>query len=556
MSNRRNRRNRRNSNINITDNSFKMKDNLMSNNTPLNDNELKEFLQYTSEIMNSYSNNSVGYPMTFTPSLTSERLASIGFMPTELSSDQLQKALASPTLSSDLLTSYSEWLQFGEAICKRTIGYLGNIPSFDYIFVCKNPPKNRNDKEYLEDREKLKDFLNRFDVKAEFSTILRRTLVLDAYFGIFRMDVGENYTFQELPSTNCLITGKSEYGPVFDFDMEWFLKQGISIEQYPNAMKKLWKRVYGSTTNINDYDPSKRIDERKGTFSTWAQTSPLQEDGGFTCFKFNSDTYAITPFLVPLFNDAKNKNLIRELQNNQYIIASQKILIGLIPLLKEQKSGSFKDAVALNPETLRLYLGLLKKGLNEAIKISGVPFDDVKDINYTLPDKNMYTEYNTNLSGNSGVTSRLIYSSDKQTSMETLLSHEIDVTLVLQFYNQCAKWLSTKVNSFMSKYKFKFIFEGTNFSSNRKERLDTALRLADKGISLPQKIAASIGMNIFDLEEQMESSNDGFFRDDLYLLLNSNTKDYGENVGGRPQADIPNESTDRNDERIIKGGEE
>ena len=166
----------------------------------------------------------------------------------------------------------------------------------------------------------------------------------------------------------------------------------------------------------------------------------------------------------------------------------------------------------------------------------------------------MYTDYTTNLAGNSSVSSRIIYSSDKQTSMETLLSTEVDSSLTLQTYNQYATWLSSMVNSLMVKYKFKFSFEGNNFSSNKKERLDTALKLADKGIVLPQKIAASIGMNVFDLEEQLMSGAEGDFKDNLYLLLNSNTKDYGEDVGGRPKTDTPNESTDRKDDRLPSGG--
>ncbi|MFA7010590.1 MAG: hypothetical protein WC240_05155 [Bacilli bacterium] len=524
----------------------------------LSDQEFKEFMKYTEQIMNSYS-NTAGYPMTFTPMLTNDRLASIGFTPKELSATELKEALKDPVNSSEMLIAYSEWLQFGEAISKRTLGYIGNLPSFDYTFICTNPPQNRKDKDYLADKARLKEFLECFDVKGEFAKIHRRTLVTDAYFGIFRMDAGKNYTFQELPANNCLITGKNaDYGFTFDFNMEWFLKQGISINQYPSAMKKLWARVFGPKMPFNEYDPSKRIDDRKGTFSTWAQTSPLQKDGGFTCFKFNSDIYAIMPFLTPLFNDAINKGLVREMQNNQYIIASQKILVGLIPLLKDQKSGSVANSLAFDADTMRLYLGFLKKGLNDAIKISGVPFSDVKDINYTLPDKNMYTDYTTNLAGNSSVSSRIIYSSDKQTSMETLLSTEVDSSLTLQTYNQYATWLSSMVNSLMVKYKFKFSFEGNNFSSNKKERLDTALKLADKGIVLPQKIAASIGMNVFDLEEQLMSGAEGDFKDNLYLLLNSNTKDYGEDVGGRPKTDTPNESTDRKDDRIIEneGGEE
>lgn len=524
---------------------------------PLTDQELMNFIENTFEIMNTYRGEVAGYPAAFTPLLTNERLSEISFTPKEINADALKRIMADPVGQEELASAYAQWLQFSEAITKRTISYLGNLLPFDYTFVCTNAPKDRNDKDYLGDKEIVKDFLSRFNVKAEFSKVHRISVLKDAYFGIFRMDAGNNYVFQELPSSYCTITGRSaDYGFLYDFDMTWFLKQGLSIDQYPEAMKKLWHNVFGDN-GFEDYDPSNELDKRDGAFATWGQTSPLIKDGGFVCFKFNSDTTAIVPFVAPLFNDAVLKNFKRQLQNNQDIIASQKILVGLIPLLKNQKSGEVKDAVSMTPNLLRQYLGMLKKGLSDAIKVSGVPFSDVKDINYTLPAKNIYTESNDNMAANSGVTSGLIYTSEKMTAQETLLSSEIDSNMATQAYSQYATWLSSVVNSLTKKYKFKFSFEGVNFSNNRKERLDTALKLADKGIVLKQKIAAAVGLNTFELDEMLASGQEDGFRDNLYLLLNSNTKDYGENVdAGRPMAEVTSESTDRNANRVIseKGG--
>lgn len=524
---------------------------------PLTDQELMDFIENTFEIMNTYRGEVAGYPAAFTPLLTNERLSEISFTPKEINADALKRIMADPVGQEELASAYAQWLQSYEAITKRTNLYLGNLLPFDYTFVCTNAPKDRNDKDYLRDKEIVKDFLSRFNVKAEFSKVHRISVLKDAYFGIFRMDAGNNYVFQELPSSYCKITGRSaDYGFLYDFDMTWFLKQGLSIDQYPSSMKKLWHNVFDGT-GFEDYDPANELDKRDGAFANWGQTSPLIKDGGFVCFKFNSDTTAIVPFVATLFNDAVLKNFKRELQNNQDIIASQKILVGLIPLLKNQKSGEVKDAVSMTPNLLRQYLGMLKKGLSDAIKVSGVPFSDVKDINYTLPAKNIYTESNDNMAANSGLTSGLIYTSEKMTAQETLLSSEIDSNMATQAYSQYATWLSSVVNSLTKKYKFKFSFEGVNFSNNRKERLDTALKLADKGIVLKQKIAAAVGLNTFELDEMLASGQEDDFRGNLYLLLNSNTKDYGENAdAGRPMAEVTSESTDRNANRVIseKGG--
>lgn len=515
---------------------------------PLSVTELYNVMEFAQEYYKSVSGTS-SYPMTFTPQLTNQRLSSIGVSDKTTENFDYKKAFENLNSSQKSLVGYSEFLALTDAVSKRSTAYLGNLPAFDYTFVCNNAydDKEYDSKEYKEDLKKVKIFLAHFNPQAQFIAVHRRTLKTDAYFGVFRTDF-DNFCFQELPYDYCQIVGRNpDWGYIFDFNMEWFLHQGLSINQYPSNFKKLWRQVFGDMKDITEYDPSNPLSKRDGTFSLWTQTSPLPKDGNFVCFKFNSDIYATIPFLATLFGDAANKDLVRSLQNNAYIIASQKILVGLIPMLKEQKSGSVKDAVAISPKTMGAFLGLLKQGLSDAVKISGVPFSDVKDISFSLPTSNMYDQYNATEASNAGATSRFVYTSDKLSAAEVKYNVLIDEIISKQVYPQYAAWLSTMVNQLTEKYKFTFTFDGTKFDRN--ERLERAEKLANRGIFIDQLYASAIGKNKFELEALMLMSKNSSFYDLLRLPPNSNTKSMGgEDVDGsgrkKPVEEVA-ESTER-----------
>ena len=493
---------------------------------PLTESELYQVLDFASKYYKELGNNN-SFPTTFTPQLTNMRLSSIAVSDETTNTFDFDKAIANLAQNQKSMVGYSEFLALTDSVSKRATSYLGNLPTFDYVFVCKNAydKSDYDSAEYKEDLNIVKDFLNHFNPKAQFSAINRRTMSTDAYYSVFRTEF-ENFAFEELPPKYCMITGKNpDWGFVFDFNMEWFLQQGLSINQYPSVFKKLWNNVYGDIDIPQKYDPSNPLKRRDGTFSLWAQTSPLPDQGNFACFKYNCDIFATIPFLTSLFGDVQNKALIRQLQNNAYIIASQKIIVGLIPLLKEQKSGSVRDAVSISPKILGSFLGLLKQGLSDAVKIGGVPFSDVKDISFNLPNTNMYDQYNSTAASNTGVTSRFVYSTDKLTAAEVKYNALIDSMITEQVYPQYATWLSSMVNSRTKKYKFAFTFSGTKFDKD--ERLEKAEKLANRGIFIDQLYANAIGINKFELETLMQMSNKSSFHDLLRLPPNSNTDSVG-----------------------------
>lgn len=529
-----------------------LKESDKNDNRPLTVNEVYDVLSFAQtcyDFAYGKQNKFDNFQGSYSPKLTNQRLAEIGLNPKKLNEKQLEKILCDPVSNQNNLIGYSEFLKFNDMIAKRTLGYLGNLPSFDYTFTCTNisDPTEYKSEEYKKDLAFVKDFLSKFDVRGQFSFVNRRTFEIDAFYSIFRMD-GERYEFQELPYQYCRITGKNlSWGLQFDFDLNWFNKMGLSWKQYPKIFKKMYDAV-NVGKKAKKYDPGNKLNKRDATYCLWSQTSSLPEMGNFACFKMNSDIYASMPYLTPMFQETINKPIIRELQTNQYIIASQKIMIGLIPLLKEQKSGQVKDALAVSPETMGKFLGLLKRGLSDAIKITGAPFADVKQVEFDPPQTSMYNQANEVQAASSGATSRLIYASDKQSATEIVYSANIDEMIAKSVYPQYEKWLSTMINHFTKKYKFKFKFEGTNFSENRKNRLDNALKLADKGIVMPAKIAASMGMDVFEMTELIQQCKYDGFQELLYLLPNSNTKDMGTQGAGRPGTSVPADSTIRSDD--------
>ena len=525
-------------------------------NTPLTTAELFDVLKFAEETYNyAYGGYAPKFDRfgAYTPYLANERLSEIGLSPKKVSDKQLNAILDSPISNQNELVGYSEWLKFNDMIAKRTLGYLGNLPAFDYTFTCTNinDPSEYYSQEYKDDLKIVKDFLSKFDVRGQFSYVNRRTFETDAFYSVFRMD-GDHYEFQELPYQNCKITGRSlDWGFQFDFDMNWFLKMGLSFDQYPSIFKKMYDRVM--TAKYGDkYDPSNPLEKRKGTFALWAQTSSLPSKGNFACFKMNSDMYASMPYLTPMFQDSINRPIVRKLAMNQYIIAAQKIMIGLIPLLKDQKSGQIKDALAVSPETMGRFLGLLKQGLSDAIKITGAPFEDVKQVEFEMPSTNMYDQSNSIEAASSGATSRIIYASDRSTATEIEYSIGVDSLIATSVYPQYEKWLSSQINFFTKKYKFRFKFEGTKFHQDRERRKKSAIEFANMGLFNEQKLAASMGMDVFELQGQLEMGHSSRIFNLLRLPPNTHTASLGSVESGRPSTEVPSDSAERNLDRIVE----
>ena len=496
----------------------------IENKTELTKEEVYDVLKFarsasTSPLYNNY----------FSPDLVNSAMKDINTNPLVADQDKIDAALKSPKTSEEELIGYNQYFALIDMIYKRSLGYMGNMLTYDLEYIPTNVTKDKLKKpEYQKDVDVLNDFLNKFDHKKEFAFATRQMLSQEAFFSVLRDD-GDIYTLQELPRKYCKLTGRWDYGFLFDFDLYWFTQPSVDINMYPNSFKTMYTDWMG---NGNKYNPSNPVGKRNSSFTYWVQTDPEEN---FWAWKFNPDITTLIPYFAPLLPDAALRPLIRNLQKNVYILQAQRLIIGLIPMLKENKSGNVKDMLAVSPEVMGKFLGLLKQGLDDAIKVGGAPFEDVKSIDFDSTDKDILNTYSKTYASTSVSGGRLIYSGDKQTSKETEMSVMIDEYIVKYLYPYFEKFLEYHINKRTKKYKFKIKLDGTQF--DRDKRLDRAMSLADKGIVLPQKIAGAMGMSLYDLEMELEMANATGFVDKLIPMMNIYTQsgDTATNPKGRPE---------------------
>lgn len=484
------------------------------------------------DVLKFAQNMSPYYSNVYTPDITNNRMQRINMNPSKATTEQLEMALANPTDNEDNLIHYSQSFELGDMVYKRLLAYVGNLPSFDLTFYPINAtPEDLKKPSYKKDYNAVLEYLEKFNYKQEFKKVMRQLVRQEVFYSSYRDD-GTAYVLQELPQDYCKITQRWDYGLLFDFNMNWFLQTGIDINSYPNIFKEMYNKFLSA--NQSNYIPSNSIYKRDGSFSYWVQTSP---EDNFWMWKFNPEIITKVPYFAPMFPDLAQKSLIRNLQKNIYVLQAQKVMVGLIPLLKDNKGGNAIDNIAIKPETMGKFLGLFRQGLSESILLGGLPFEDVKSLDFDAGDKNIYEKYNQVTAAMSGTNSRLLFGIDKPNALETQASIDVDEFLTTYVYPQFENFLNFYVNKITKKFNFTFKFEGTEFSKNRQNRFDAQMKLAEKGIIMPQKIASSLGMGIKEFEMQMAMGKADDFVNKLTPIINASQMS-GVKQNGRPTKDV------------------
>ena len=467
----------------------------------------------------------------FSPMLQNELMKNLNISSRTPDKNDIENALKDPANNEKSLISYSQSYYFSSLMYKRNIEYIANLPAFDLEMTCINAtPADYKTTRYKNDYKAVAEFFDKFDYRAQFREILWNLLMEETYFGIFRKFESKNL-FQQWPWKYAQITGKFEYGLLYDIDMNYFLQGIVDLDCYPDWLKKKYLEVFKS--NNANYKPSNKLNNRTGKFAMWVQTSPEE---GFWCFKFNPKHSVQAPFFSAMLPEMAIVPLMRNLQVDQSLAAARKLLVSSVPYLKEKKSSSVANQLAIDADVLGKFIGLAAQGIENAIKILALPTEDIKGVEFENTDKDTYKNFmaitSSLLSGG-----KVIFSTDENmNAIETQLSLNLDELLAESIYPQFEEFLNYFVNKETKKYKWKFRFVGCNDQFDRKRRQEEVFKYADKGIVLPNRIASSLGLNKIELERELEEAKATDFSDKLTMLLNVNTM-ASVNAVGRPRKD-------------------
>jgi hypothetical protein len=506
-----------------------------------------------------------GYGMGIvTPDLLVSRLRDITMNPQAATQDSLDKALADPKNSEIELQGFSESFELTSQPYKRLLSFLGNLLSWDLTYTCTNATfKDYSGSKYQKDLQVVGSFLDKFDYKKEFSTVVREMLRNEAYFCAPRFD-GNKYVLQELPAKPdyTKITGRWDYGLLFSINMYWFILPGISLDMYPKFFAQKYMELWGGenagNTGIRPYNPA-MPPELRGQ-SSWVLWQDVPVDVGWV-FKLNPEVITRVPYFSPLFNDLILQALMRNLQKNINMSTASRLLLGQVGKLKDT-SVKERNQFDISPDLLGKFLALVKSAIADSIKVAAAPLENLQSISFPAENE-VYDSYLKTALASSGVNTNLIFTSNMRPNiMETQLSLNADEQLMMALYPQFSSFLEYQINKLTKYFKFKFEFEGSQFFNNREQRFDKQMTLLDKGIVLPHKIAASLGMSPQDFLRQLDEARANGFVDNLTPIVSAfQMSGKGGETGkaGRPQkseSDLGDsgEQTKSDGENIGRGG--
>ena len=499
----------------------------------LSSNQVDEVMQFSQAL---YAVDNYGF---YNPWLQNEILQNLNNSARTATLESIKKALEDYRNQADNLQDYTEFMQKWSNLFNKTISYYANILSFDLEVVCSNAYSSSDytSTEYSEDKKKINKFLDSFDYRAEFAKVVKELLRHEVYYTWFRKTKWDNkgmkFALQVMPQDKCMLTGYWEKGILYSFDMTYFLGQpGVDIDGYDPVFKKYLKNILDSNGMNHPYIPSNPLNKQNGTYALWTQTSP--EDGAW-CWKLDTSNFNATPFLAPLLKSAIRAEDMAELQYNKDVAGAYSILTGEMRMLDADKSGNVKNQFAIDPDTLGKFMRLVSQGLPKGVKSVALPLEQTDMYQYKDENVNAYTNQLKSTAGLGASASRLLYADDRMSNAELENAMLTDYNMLKPIYSQFTNFMEFFANKLTDKYKFKFIFNGSNYLFERKERTDTLFKFADKGIVLNSSaFASAIGMRPQDFERSlMEGHNDPNFIGNLSMLLNANTTKDG-SAGGRP----------------------
>ena len=481
------------------------------------------------DLVDFSSGFSKGYG-AYSPDLANAAMKNINLNPLQATADKVESALNAAKDNEDLLISYGQDMYLKNMLYKRNFDYINSLPAWNLSIRCINAKKTDYTTEaFKKDYRKVKDFLTKFDYRTEFDKIFFNMLNAETYFGIFRTDMdSEKYIFQDFPYKYTRIPGRSTHSLLYDIDMTYFLQPSIDIDLYPKWIIQRYNKLMSGKSS-GTYIPSNEINKRTGQFAMWVQTSPIN---GFWAFKFKNDIIANIPYFSPMLSDLVLIPVFRKLQLSQSISSARKIIASAWPLLKDQKSANVSDMLAVKPGTMGTLMGAFAKGLEESFKIINLPSEDIQKFEFENTDKTAYSDFlkiTSSLMGGGNV----LFSTTKNTAVETNLSLNIDEMLATSIYPQFESFVDFQLRQLTKNFKFKIKFSGTKTYLNKEFNKKEAFEAAAVGVVSFNKIANCLGLDIFELEDELDMTNGLGFSEKLMPMLNMFTQSKEDGQAGR-----------------------
>lgn len=463
------------------------KENTSDNQTQESSDTKEDFVLHFARAMNNSYTNSV----FLNPIWQNELLKNINMNPVKYNRETVEKLISNPRANEKELRELAQYLENYIMQFNRLVNYYGTILTFDHYLEPTNADEDdMKSTTFKKSYKKALDWLDKFDVKKTLSDITKMVILEDAKFYYVR-ESENGITLQEMPSDYCKITHKNDLGYQYAFNMMYFNRVGVSLEDFAPEFREYYIDFLQNNDNGSNYFYWQELDPKKAV-----------------CFKFDENRAGQTPPLMGLFLDSVEIAAYKSLLKTKTQLDVWKIIYNKIPLHTESKGGTTKDNFALQADTVGKFQALMQSAMPEGVKVIASPLDaEAFDFNQSQTNNNIVGIGQQQFYDAAG-TSPVLFGSDHQNGTGLQASQKTDESFVMHMYRVYERFINMQLKQVTGKYRFKIRFPNITIF-NRSEKFEMYLKAGQFGfpkllIACSMGLSPSETVNMSNLEKSLD----------------------------------------------------
>jgi hypothetical protein len=233
------------------------------------------------------------------------------------------------------LRDLSQYFQYAISPYNRTLDHFTKILLYYYDMRPLSPPPINTSQitSYLNGKERCYNWLRKLRLREQFEDVTKTVMTDGAKF-VFVRESSDYVALQAMPIYYCKITGRTDLGYTYSFDMSFFDKYG---DKYLSVYAPEFTSWYADVQKLRKANPNE--------YNTWV---PMPPEKAFV-FKFDDTNAAVIPPLTGVFEDAVQIVEYKNIMKARAILDVFAIVFQKIPLDKDGKKPIMgpKDAAGI-----------------------------------------------------------------------------------------------------------------------------------------------------------------------------------------------------------------
>jgi len=282
--------------------------------SPTSNNTQQESIQSLTKDEMSRFSQIIGNELSKNPLWMNQLLKQQSTSSYKFKKSDVLKLIENPASSEKQLREVAMYLYNTSPFFKRIVLYLSSICTLDHMIIPYNATvEDVKSSVFKKSKSKVYDWLDSFDIKKEFFSVMQVLILEDIFFGYKRISK-TSITLQRLPSAWCRLVNKTDIGFQYAFNFLYFLNPLVDINAFPPEFKQYYDAVKsGIRTDINGFIVN------GGSFY-WVVL-----DENAVAFKFDSSTGIIAPPLMGIFGDCLDIDTYKDLIKDKLTLDIQKL---------------------------------------------------------------------------------------------------------------------------------------------------------------------------------------------------------------------------------------